>query len=231
MFEYSIDKKPFIKDPDGNVIVDLASKFFRSNSSSIGNAVYKKVTKDFEMRSDLIAQNEYNSTDGTEMILKYSGISNPFSLCEGDILMIPNMQEALEQTEANNIESESNKTSNEVLIKNFFKFKSDYKKDFSSYDKILSQDIPSGNIEKEISSVPYISADGQTSITIRNGRMYFGENNGISTAAIVNNASLSTSELDKKIKEVMNAASQGIEEKCLYNGTLLTDIVSKQNSK
>lgn len=40
-------------------------------------------------RIDLIANGYYRNPDKLELILKYNGISNPFSINEGDVLLIP----------------------------------------------------------------------------------------------------------------------------------------------
>jgi hypothetical protein len=42
-------------------------------------------------RIDLISLNVYNSADYVDQLLKFNGISNPFSIAEGDILYIPPM--------------------------------------------------------------------------------------------------------------------------------------------
>ena len=47
------------------------------------------VTADEIGRIDLIANAYYRNLDKAELILKYNNISNPFSINEGDILLIP----------------------------------------------------------------------------------------------------------------------------------------------
>lgn len=47
------------------------------------------VTADQIGRIDLIANAYYRNLDKAELILKYNNISNPFSINEGDILLIP----------------------------------------------------------------------------------------------------------------------------------------------
>lgn len=228
-FNYSIDSKPKIKDPDGNTIVDLASKMFKSNSGSIGEGEIKKLTKTYEMRADLISKYEYGTTDGTEMILKYTGVSNPFSLREGDIIVIPNYQVAVEQMKSKDIDDEDNKTNNEILIKNYFKFHSNYKGSTDNYKNITDTKIPNATVQST-PTVPYITEDGQTAVTIRNGRMYFGENNGMSTAALVNGAAMNTSQLNQKIQSLLNNTATAFSgSNCLYNGTSLTDMVRAKN--
>jgi hypothetical protein len=50
---------------------------------------YHVVNKETEMRPDIISLDYYGTEDGLEIILKYNGISNPYSLKEGMILAIP----------------------------------------------------------------------------------------------------------------------------------------------
>ena len=144
----------------------------------------------YQMRPDLISQHMYGTDEYTEFILKFAGISNPFSLNEDDILLIPNVTQAIGMMEAENREANDadDNESRVVQIRNFYKFvNTEYKSDRSSYDKLKNMDIPSGVIDttKQRQSdyiVPYISEDGRTSITIRNNRVYFGEDTGMTSA-------------------------------------------------
>ena len=53
-------------------------------------SVYE-VSADEVCRIDLISEKFFNSPDYSEYILKYNNISNPFSINEGDILNIPDI--------------------------------------------------------------------------------------------------------------------------------------------
>jgi len=46
------------------------------------------------MRADKVAFAEYGTDEYTEYILKYSGVSNPFSIAEDDVLFIPDPGQA-----------------------------------------------------------------------------------------------------------------------------------------
>ena len=46
-----------------------------------------------EGRPDLIALKYYGNHADTDLILKFNGISNPFSMSEGDVIDIPVIQE------------------------------------------------------------------------------------------------------------------------------------------
>jgi hypothetical protein len=51
------------------------------------------------MRPDKVAFAEYGKDEYTEYILKYSGVSNPFSIDYDDVLFIPEPSEAEAQME------------------------------------------------------------------------------------------------------------------------------------
>lgn len=55
---------------------------------------YHVVNDETQMRPDLIALNYYGTEDGLDIILKYNGISNPYSLEIGQILSIPDKASA-----------------------------------------------------------------------------------------------------------------------------------------
>ena len=77
----------------------------------------------FHMRPDLVSQAMYDDDQYAEFILKFSGISNPFTLDDDDVLMIPNEEQAVGMMAANN-ENEADNGSDGVIaqIRNFYKF-------------------------------------------------------------------------------------------------------------
>lgn len=225
MFTHSIDEKPHITDNNGNEIVDLAVSMFKETAGQINSYQIKRMNSLFEMRPDLVSNVEYGTTKDTEFILKYSGISNPFSLKDDDILMIPNEDEAEART--NDLGTAENNTAIETQIRNMFKFvNQDYKKNSASYDNLKKKEIKSAvqnDLENGEYIVPYISEDGTTAVTIRNGRMYFGEDSGLATANIIK---ASTTNLDQKIQEVIdNTATALSDANCQYNGLTMAQFV------
>ena len=203
MFTHSIDDKPHIIDDKGNEIVDLAASMFKESAAQIQTYTVKRMSSFFEMRPDLVSNTEYGTPKNTEFILKYSGISNPFSLKDDDILMIPNETEA----EA--------RTSDLGTVK-----------DSTPYDNLKKKEIKSG-VQNDLESgdyiVPYISEDGTTAVTIRNGRMYFGEDSGLATANIIK---ASTTNLDKKIQEIIDNTGTALSDaNCQYNGLTMAQFI------
>lgn len=80
------DKK--ISEIDNKIIMTEPTLLFQD---------YIQVSRDFIVdeyyagRIDLISLSVYNSADYTDQLLKFNGISNPFSIADGDILYIPPM--------------------------------------------------------------------------------------------------------------------------------------------
>lgn len=229
MFTKTIDNKPSIKDPNGNYIVDLATPIFNENAGEINSYNVVKMTSFFEMRPDLVALNEYSDVDATEYILKYSGISNPFSLYDDDILMIPNRQEADDLTESKKQDNGNNESVQEAQIRNFFRYvNTDYKEDTTSYQNLANKHIPSAvqtptdNLNGNF-IVPYISEDGNTAITIKNGRMYFGTDAGFNVTDVIK---ASTTDVDAKIQAIIDSTATAMSDSnCMYNGTTLANFV------
>jgi hypothetical protein len=80
-------KKLFLTST-GESIVDLISSTFKFSSSPTSAGPI--LINEFEtMRPDLVADRIYADQENWDVILKYNGISNPFSLDAGEILLGP----------------------------------------------------------------------------------------------------------------------------------------------
>ena len=73
---------------EGKYIFAQPSMIFR-NKDQITNVRYHTVRDDEVTRPDLIALEYYGDQTKTDLILKWNGISDPFSLAPGDVLVIP----------------------------------------------------------------------------------------------------------------------------------------------
>ena len=228
MIKYTLDEKEQITDRKGNTIVNLAKSIFSRNAGIVKDYEILKMTDYYQMRPDLVSQAMYDSDEYAEFILKFSGISNPFSLDKEDVLMIPNNSQAIGMMSVNDDEVKHERTEGTIAqIRNFFKFvNQEYKSDDTAYKNLAEKEIPSGIIDttqRKEYIVPYISDDGRTAVTVRNGRMYFGEDAGIPTA---NNLSSTTEGVTKSVESIINNAITKLSDtNCMYNGTLLSDFV------
>jgi hypothetical protein len=94
MFNNSIDTKEFFTKPDGTKIRDLTKSMLNLKSRNYISYEVYRVPKDYAMRPDLISKSVYNNSIYAEIILKFNGISNPFSIDEGDLILIPDLDSA-----------------------------------------------------------------------------------------------------------------------------------------
>jgi len=81
-------KRTFIKE-NGDVLLDIISSTFDFSKAEDTSAGYIQVKEEEQMRPDLVAERIYGDQKKWELLLKYNGISNPFSLIEGQILLVP----------------------------------------------------------------------------------------------------------------------------------------------
>ena len=208
MFTNTIDKKKFVTDNNGNQLVDLAASIFSKSAAGLTNYQTVKLNSHYQMRADKVAFAEYGTDEYTEYILKYSGVSNPFSIAEDDVLFIPDPGQA--EAQMQDVEDEKTEIANQVQT--YYKFtNTDFKSDSKSYDNLANKVIPKGTpqqIENAGFTVPYISDEG-TAITIKNGRMYFGTDAG------------NIASPEQYAKELATK----LDEKCAVNGMSLTDFV------
>lgn len=232
-FDYSIDNKPIIKDKKGNEIVDLTKSIFGKDTTANVDYTSYAISDKFSMRPDLVSIAHYGIDSGTEMILKWTGISNPFSIDKDDIMRIPNYESALAafKTDADEIDDDAETRSQE--IKNYYKYvNKNYDGDMSSYKNVLNKEIPTGNINVSDTrnyTVPYINTGDGASITIRNGKVYFGENAGVTSAAVVE-GTLTVEDLDQKIKDIIDSTATTLSDQCLYNGISTSNFVRASNN-
>jgi hypothetical protein len=77
----------------GKVIMTEPTVIFSAaNTQVLGKFT---VTEDYIGRIDLISRQIYGTESYADYILKYNGISNPFSIGEGDILFLPDVSAGL----------------------------------------------------------------------------------------------------------------------------------------
>tara|TARA_Y100000385_G_scaffold198557_1_gene205588 strand:+ start:2203 stop:2676 length:474 start_codon:yes stop_codon:yes gene_type:complete len=82
---YSIDKKQIADD---KLTMSTPTFIFLEQEESSVQGLHV-VENDETCRIDLVSLSEYGTHDHVDAILKFNGISNPFSIKEGDVLFIP----------------------------------------------------------------------------------------------------------------------------------------------
>jgi len=85
--------KESITKLNGEVVVDLIRRSVSFLGIKLDSGMKYLVTEDTAMRSDLIANAYYQDSSICDLLLKYNGYSNPFSIDVNDIITIPDVQD------------------------------------------------------------------------------------------------------------------------------------------
>lgn len=167
MFLNSLDNKPLFTRPDGIEIKDLTASMFDLRANNYVKYNVYKVPKEYEMRPDLISGAVYNNSLYAEIILKYNGISNPFSIKEGDIILIPSL-DSMEAIAAKPVGTDNDGAK---AIRNSYKYIDPIKipRTDDNFQNRQIINAPAGALP------PNLAKEGESQITYRNGRVYFGE--------------------------------------------------------
>ena len=198
MFLNSLDRKPLFKKKDGAIVRDLTKTMFDFKSNNYLNYSVYRVPVDYEMRPDLIAQAVYNNTIYAEMVLKFNGISNPFSIDTGDVILIPSLDTAKQNVKKRGEEAEGSEAKR---IRNSYKYIDPTKapkrdRDINTFD---NRNLGTKKDQVQDGALPpNIAREGDRGITYRNGRVYFGED--ISESACLKNGMSQSEFLTKVIK-------------------------------
>ena len=81
--------KKFFTKANGDSIVDLVSSTFNFDKITGSSEGFILVAEEEAMRPDLISVRMYSEQSNYELLMKYNGISNPFSIAPGEFLLIP----------------------------------------------------------------------------------------------------------------------------------------------
>jgi len=197
MFKNTIDLKPFFTRPDGEKIRDLTQTMFElKNRNYISYNVYR-VPREYRMRPDLISKSVYNDSAYAEIILKYNGISNPFSIDEGDIILIPDLDSAQQKLKVPGVGTEADKASK---IRDSYKYIDPLKRPKPGKGKKFDE----RTIAKEGALPPNIAEKGEEPFYKRDGRVYFGPGaetclqDGMSASEFLTTVITNRNKLDQK---------------------------------
>ena len=191
MFSNTIDIKPLFKKPNGDVVKDLTKSIFDLNVNTYVAINAYTIPKEYAMRPDLISLAVYNTIDYAEIIMKYNAISNPFSINEGDVIIVPDINAVKEM-----LKSEESYSNGDALVRNSHKYLdlSKIPTNDNSITEFNNRNLTTSNTNNTSSDndqalPPNIAPEGATQITTRSGRIYFGEN--VSPSCVKNGITIS----------------------------------------
>lgn len=161
---------------NNELIKDMTAKSVEYNGDYlVSHSVI--VDDDLVMRPDLLAKFYYKNSNKLDYLLKFNGISNPFSLNSGDIILIPyeeDMKVAMKpKTSANAGTDKNPSTTQSEVAKKFFDpnrlSKKDQKRLEYLKEKAAQFQNPSGN-----NLPPNFAEPGAQELTVKDGKVVFG---------------------------------------------------------
>jgi hypothetical protein len=168
-----LSNKPLLTK-DENIFIDLTTQSIRYNTE--GKAVDAfLVGKEMTMRADLISKVAFGTDDEFDIILKYNGISNPFSIEENQLIFVPDLSFMYDSLVNPQLESSTSSIRNQY-IDSSKNSKIDPKKiEYDLMVKRLQKSAPSGVKISSFGLPPNISDPGsrEGSVTV-NGNVIFG---------------------------------------------------------
>lgn len=157
--------KKFFTKPNGDKVIDLISATFSFEKIDGYSQGFIRVQEEEAMRPDLISVRLYANQNYYETLLKYNGISNPFSLAPNDILLTPpfkSLESSIVQPKNILEKGEEKVASNETKLLDPKTVK-DKKRLEVLKDKV-----------KEIVP-PNVNTEGNKNVKVRDGKVIFGE--------------------------------------------------------
>jgi hypothetical protein len=169
------DIKPTF-EVNGENILDLTYPSIRYNYDPWIIAV-ANVSEMEAMRPDLLSRAAYGSIHYWDMILKYNGISNPFSLGPNDQLLIPSLEQMSDQVAPNGATDVIADSVRKQYIDVSKKAKTDPKlaeqeKKRREAQRKKAEDV--AEVPSESNLPPNIAEVGDREIVIKGGKVYFG---------------------------------------------------------
>ena len=180
----TLANKP-VNNINGIDVYDLTVSSINPNGRIDANKL-KIVPTDFNMRPDLLCLTHLGDQDVLGTVLKINGISNPFSLNEGDIIIFPSKEsikslQSVAQSDTNNEQSRVN--FRKKLIDRISSVSADRKNYLESRSIANSANTP---------LPPNIAGENDQQFVVSNGKLIFGSSIGNCRTNVSQNKSKAT---------------------------------------
>ena len=171
-----LDIKPTITRDD-ETFVDLTYPSVRYNYDPYVTGVVV-MNEQFEMRPDLVSKNAYSNTEYWDFILKYNGVSNPFSISRDDMFLVPALDDMRDQI--------ADAGSKQIFADSVRKQYIDVSKKAKTDPKLALAETKRREAQRKKAEgigtaspnnlPPSIAEEGDREIIIKGGKVYFGPN-------------------------------------------------------
>ena len=172
-----IDIKPVVT-VNGESFKDLTYPSVRYNFDPYIIGVYA-VNEQSEMRPDIAAKSAYGTSDFWDILLKYNGISNPFSLCKEDRLLVPSIDDMEQNLAPSGSKNQAAQIVREQYIDVSKKAKIDSRLaniEMKRREAQRKKAENSGAVVSVSNLPPNIAEEGDREIIIKGGKIQFGPN-------------------------------------------------------
>lgn len=140
---------------DGKVIMTEPTMLF-FDLSDVDTIIEHVVDEDQLGRPDLIALKYYSNQKLTDMLLKFNGVSNPFSLNTGDVIEVPVNQERFKKfikPGRNNDDSQKEKFLKQRRMTTTDKKRFEFLQSLAQIEALPPNRLKTGQTNKDISGV------------------------------------------------------------------------------
>jgi len=178
-----IDNKPVIGTTDIDFRLDLLYPSREANIL-VNDSMMVVVKKGEEMRPDVLSANFYASTQMYDLVLKHNGISNPFSIDEGDVFISGPADEMVTNNTASAKLNAAVESVRQQYINTSKKSLTDRRLSLVEAKRQEAEKVRSSEAMKkraEQSAIPgsllppNIAEEGEREITVVGGKVYFGK--------------------------------------------------------
>lgn len=170
------NNKPTLgSEPDGDLRLDMLYRS-RTDSSFIEDKFVVMVKKGEEMRPDILSTNFFGASDYYDVLLKYNGVPNPFSIDEGEVFFSPELDGLMSNVTTNAREQEAEDVVRKQYINPEKRSVSDIKRAIVDAKRVEALKAKAAISPAPGSMLPpNISDSGDREITIKGGKIYFGK--------------------------------------------------------
>jgi hypothetical protein len=168
------NRKPIVGEK-GNESLDLTYPSLKFKTQ-LADRAFVYVKESDQMRPDMMSFYAYGSVSLYDLLLKYNGISNPFSLEMGDILFVADLDGLVDQL----VPSGREDPVSQVIRKQYIDSSKASKKDtrLQSIENKRKEAIQKRSQASSSPSTnnlpPNIAEEGDREVVIKGGKIYFG---------------------------------------------------------
>lgn len=181
-----LDEDEFIK------LLSSRSIVYKPNRTFIN---YHLVTNEEQARPDIVSEKYFYGQENEDILLKFNGISNPYSLEEGDYVFIPSYTQNSTDRSIPSLNQEDISENEDFRLK-FKDIISDEKSKIQEFNDTFSKKVD--ELYLDGSNLPPNIADfGDKQFTIKGGKVYFAPD--LSKCAIAKNGTITQGELIAKL--------------------------------